>query len=88
MFNEFHGRAVEAVNDHSKFVSCIQSHTTNLANVSKGQDICDRMLVEPDFTEVAEIANHVRILMAAVCDGAQHLVARSDVGKHGRVAEH
>ena len=72
----------------SRLVFGVHGDSAHLAYVGKGQDVGDRLAIVPDFAQVGEITHQVRILVAAVRDGAKSTVATPDVGQETWVLEY
>ena len=85
---EFHLGAVKAVYDHGSLRGGIHRHATNLAHRREGQDVRDRIRVEPNLSEVWEVANERRLLETAVGDGAKYSGTGPDVLEHVAIPEH
>lgn len=79
MFEEFHRRSIEAVNDHGRFRGGVHRDATNFANFRERENVCDGLRVKPNLAEVREIAHEGRVLVAAVCNGAKNMFAWPDV---------
>ena len=46
------------------------------------------MPVIPHNPKVVEIANHVGVLVTAVCESTESVLTLTDVGQHGCIIEH
>ena len=87
MFGETHFGAVKAMNDQCMLVAGIHRDATDLTYVGHGQNVGDGVWIKPDFAEVREISNKLGVLKSAVRDGAEDVIAGSNVPKHVAVSE-
>ena len=80
-FDKLHDVTVGLMNEDGGFEICVHCNATHLADGCKGEDIRDGILVVPNDSKTREIADHVRVLWAAVRVNAEALFvsAVSDV---------
>ena len=79
MFAETHFGAVKSVDDQGVLVVGIHCNAADLTYVGQRQNVGDGVWVKPDFAEVREISNKLGVLKTAVRDGAENVIAGSNV---------
>ena len=88
MFRELHLGSVETMDDHRRLIRRVHCHSADFPDLSQRQDIGHRVFVVPHLAEIGKISDHIRVLMAAVGEGPNHVVAATNVGEHRLVLEH
>ena len=84
---ERHYRAVKSMNVDRRSLQRIHRNAAYLPDVGKGKDVGNGGIVEPHLPEVGKVTDHVRILVATVRDGAEHVVTLAYVSQHLSVLE-
>ena len=65
----------------------VHGNPANLTNVGEGQDVGDRVHIEPHRAQIWEFDDKLGVLTTAVGDGAKDAVHWTDVGQQVGVAK-
>jgi hypothetical protein len=87
LFDELHEGTILMVHSHTVFVKGVNGNAAALPDGGEREDVGDGLRIVPNRTVNREVANHGRVLVAAVGDGTKIMWARTDVGENAQIHE-
>ena len=88
MFGKLHDGAIKSVDTHRSLRRRVHRDTTNLADISQGKNIGNGCrIVLPYLPKIWKVANHIGVLVTAICNGAQDVWTAADISQNLFVLE-